>query len=439
MSNIQITEGLTETQIQGIKFLVKHRKGIIGCKVGKGKTRIVVEYADIIHKVKERPINVLVITKKNLPDKFVEEVHKWGITSQDITWFVQTHHQFMSLDAVMVARSVPMDLIIIDEAHGFRNRKGKLAGNLKKLCNHQVKHHNAIVVPVTGTPYVNFDYDIWVLLNFIDPIKFSSFWDFVKQYFNTSISRHQNQQIDGIKDKEKFRKEMEEYIYVGDITNEFPEPNVVCINSSNETSEIYDMVADLRDRGFASSGDTFIDNAHHLAFITTTRKLGSFPYLVSPALGLGWKIQWILDNIKKMETPIVIGACFPSGFEKLKEELEKIIRKPVFILDSKHGDQQKTIQAFKKQGGILLCSVHVAEGFDLQEAKNIIVLDKHWTHKTNHQFLGRVLRKGLEHTVNVYELVDSQLGDAFVEDILLDKERFIRYMEILSLNAKQNN
>jgi SNF2 family DNA or RNA helicase len=345
----------------------------------------------------------------------------------------------MDINAVLHARSVELDMIIIDEAHNFRNRNGKLAKNLKKLCNHQVNHNKCIVIPITGTPYVNFDYDIWTLLNFIDPVQFSSFWDFVKQYFDTSINRYQQQEINGVRDKEKFRKKMEDFIFVGDITDEFPEPNKYKVVGRDETGLIYSFVNDLREEGFAQAGDTFMDNSHHLSFLTAVRKLGVFPYLVSETLGLGWKVEWILENIKTMETPVLIGCCFPSGYPRLKEELEKVVKCPIHILDGGSGNQERTIADFKTVGGVLLCSVHIAEGFDLQNVRNVVILDKHWTHKTNEQFLGRVLRKGLQHTVNVYDLQDNNLGDAHVEGILKDKDRFNKYMDILSLNAKQNN
>lgn len=68
------------------------------------------------------------------------------------------------------------ELIIIDEAHEFRNRKAiRFKDDLKKI-------KSLYFFALSGSPQVNELGDMWPLLNYIDPMKWSSYWQFVMRH-----------------------------------------------------------------------------------------------------------------------------------------------------------------------------------------------------------------------------------------------------------------
>src|SRR5437763_5435930 len=68
------------------------------------------------------------------------------------------------------------DTAIVDEAHFLRNWKSKQSEAIFKIkANYRY--------PLTGTPSVKHGSDVYGLLHFIDPIRYSSYWQFTERYW----------------------------------------------------------------------------------------------------------------------------------------------------------------------------------------------------------------------------------------------------------------
>ncbi len=69
------------------------------------------------------------------------------------------------------------DGIIVDEVHRCKDRKSANFKAIKKFNKVETRLY------LTGTPAPNKPWDVWAILNFICPTVFTSYWNFIHEYF----------------------------------------------------------------------------------------------------------------------------------------------------------------------------------------------------------------------------------------------------------------
>lgn len=89
------------------------------------------------------------------------------------------------LDFQTVILDIPFQFVIVDEAHRLKNKNAKILGALKQLpCKR--------VLLLTGTPIQNNTGELWSLLNYIHPEKFSCHETFRREFGDLS----KNEQVE---------------------------------------------------------------------------------------------------------------------------------------------------------------------------------------------------------------------------------------------------
>ena len=91
------------------------------------------------------------------------------------------------LDFPTVILDIPFQYVVVDEAHRLKNKNAKILGTLKQLpCKR--------VLLLTGTPIQNNTTELWSLLNYIHPEKFTYVEDFKRQFGDLS----NNEQVESL-------------------------------------------------------------------------------------------------------------------------------------------------------------------------------------------------------------------------------------------------
>lgn len=67
--------------------------------------------------------------------------------------------------------------VVVDEAHRMKDRKTLTAQAIMKFKKVPRR------IAVTGTPCTNKPWDVWTILNWLRPKEYSSYWNFVNEYF----------------------------------------------------------------------------------------------------------------------------------------------------------------------------------------------------------------------------------------------------------------
>lgn len=324
---------------------------------------------------------------------------------------------------INILDSLVFDACIVDEAHYLRNYKTSQSKAIYKI---QAKKRYAL----TGTPSTKNGTDVFGILHFLDPKKFSSYWQFSERYFIINDNHWGGKEIG----KPKTHREGELLGVLGQISVKRTRDEVmkwlpktvhqtIPLQMEGKQLKLYnDMLNDF----YAVDGDTEIDTMNALAQLMRLRQICLDPSLLgfdAPSVKLNALYEFAEDN----EEPFIVMSSFSSLFPKLKEELEKRGKK-VGIISGKQSQKEKFQIAESFQKGnidILLCNIIAAgTGFTLDRADTIVFLDRDFTPTNNEQAQDRIVPTTEErnHSITIIDLVCGDSIDERINEILENKE-----------------
>jgi superfamily II DNA or RNA helicase len=92
----------------------------------------------------------------------------------------------------------PVETVLFDEAHRLRVRDSGQGTAGRELCWNTNRSYL-----LTGTPYYKGDQDIWHLLHCVAPERFSSYWDFIREWFTVNWYAPHTPKIYGVSRKKR--------------------------------------------------------------------------------------------------------------------------------------------------------------------------------------------------------------------------------------------
>jgi chromodomain-helicase-DNA-binding protein 7 len=167
--------GLGKT-VQAITFL-EHLLRVEGVR---GPFLVVVPLSTLPHWQREiegwTELNVVLYQGNKLNRQAIRE-YEWfypGTQTLKFHILLTTYEMLLAEDWTELAKIV-WRVAIIDEAQRLKNNNSKLLQHLRQL---QLEHR----ILLTGTPIQNNTSELWTLLNFIEPLKFSSHEQFLQEF-----------------------------------------------------------------------------------------------------------------------------------------------------------------------------------------------------------------------------------------------------------------
>ena len=135
------------------------------------------------------------------------------------------------------------------------------------------------------------------------------------------------------------------------------------------------------------------------------------------------EIERIVNEKNQRNEKVIIFSAFTSYLTKLNKYLDnKSIENTIILSKDSITARQKKIENWKKSktNNILIMNYVIgAEGLNLVEANNIILLDTWWNFSLEAQAIARVKRIGQTQKINVYRLLMSNT----IEDLILQKSQ----------------
>lgn len=404
-------------------------------RTGKTPTSIIL--------MKEKCFNsILIVCPASLIWNWKKEFEKWytecavyvatGTKKQRQTIYTRFEGQVYGTPTVLIIskdtwKSEPLDYkfdaVFIDEAHFLRNRKSKQTEAILKI---KADHRYCL----TGTPTVKHGSDIFGILHFLYPKKFTSFWQFVERYFVVTEDYMGRRELGEVKAgrKDEF-KELIGFISVQrkreDVMKWLPDKQRITIYSQMDKKQLK-MYNDMAEDMLAIDEDVEVDTALVLTQLLRLRQLCLDPRLVGfKETGAKTKalLEWLDDN----REPVVIMSMFTSYYDLIVPDIEKLGLK-VGRLDGKMSNTQKDQSATDFQAGkidVLLCNILSAGvGFTLDKAKVILFMDKAWNPSDNEQAEDRVVptTEDKNHAHEIISFVIENTVDERINDILEHKK-----------------
>lgn len=334
----------------------------------------------------------------------------------------------------LAALTFAHDVLVIDEAHYLRNRETAQSKAIYSLGKH-ARHRYAL----TGTPTVKHPSDVFGILHFLYPDKFSSYWAFINRYFDTAsngfgteignLKKHRATELSDLIDAmttQRLRKDVMQWL-------PDKQKTVHYVRLSKKQEKLYlqmaeDFIAKL------DESDDGIDAQNVLAQLMRLRQICLEPSL----LGLDTpsaKTEALLEAIEDgtYDEPIIIMSMFTSYLKHLAPQIQAL-GKRVGMIHGEMSNKEKndTAQAF--QAGkidVLLCNIISAgTGFTLDRGEVIIFTDKAWNPSDNEQAEDRITptQKDRMHKHTIVSFVCENTVEQHIERILERKQSLTSFI-----------
>lgn len=342
------------------------------------------------------------------------------------------------------------DFVLLDEAHRIKNRKAKWTQAIKELSRH-AKHRHVM----TGTGFINDPSEIWSLLNFLEPQRFRSYWQFRWRYcreeewsgFRKVVGIRENRIDEFIALRKEFgpRRTMEE------VHSDIHQPieTKIGVELSSVQRRMYDETVRylrmLDQQGYPIRSPNVVAQIQRLRQVTAATpelegveidgiKPRQIVRLVEPSSKLDAvmeiieSIGWDAENRRQ----VVVFSVFRDTLELLKVRLKKA-GVTYIHLEQRDSDQvrfEKWHELFpRKEHQVFLSTIDLGgESINLTPASYCIFIDKSWSPAKNAQAVGRVYRPGQRDVVEIFYIHANRTIDTKVES---DVKRKVNWFHLL--------
>jgi len=322
--------------------------------------------------------------------------------------------------------AVEHDVCIVDEAHYLRNSDTKQSQAVYTI-GYNAKHRYAL----TGTPTVKHPADVFGILKFLYPHKFTSYWQFIERYFEIidngwgkELGKPKAHRVAELQDlidamsTQRLRKDVMQWLPDKQYHKHY------CRMDSKQEKLYKSMLDDF----FAQEGDNVIDTQNVLAQLTRLRQLCLDPALLgfdAPSSKTESLIEAIEDGT--YDEPIIIMSMFTSYLNLLKPMIEKLGKRVGMITgEMSNADKEGNARAFQRgEVDVLLCNIISAgTGFTLDRGEVIIFTDKAWNPSDNEQAEDRITptQQDRLHKHFVVSMVCQNTVDEKIERLLDNKQ-----------------
>ena len=324
------------------------------------------------------------------------------------------------------------DALIIDEAHRLKNRNAKRTKELHRLAKVCARRWL-----FTGTLIRNCYTDVFAPLAFVDPIRFSSYWNFVNIYLETTPNHFGGVDIIGLKDKDEFNAMLSVYTYMltkEDVMQELPQKvyTTYPLDMKKEQAKIYKQM----EKEFIAELDSGLDVVAPttIAKLIRLRQICLSPALLHDESGRRGPhesakievLEELIEQLSNEERRFIIFTYF-RGFIPFVEEIlrDRKIKYDVIVGGQKSKERMKIQEDLTsgKIDAIIGTAQSMGEGMNLQAADTAIFCDLDWVPANNIQAEDRIHRGDIKDCPHIIKLTHLNTVEQDILDTISRKER----------------
>ncbi|MCC7376023.1 MAG: DEAD/DEAH box helicase [Verrucomicrobiales bacterium] len=418
-------------------------RALLSDEVGLGKT---IEAGLVLREYVTRGMvrRFLVVTQPSLVDQWAEELSdKFGletITTNDAArgdperfWrespgIVASLHTLKQPAHLAVARHVPWDLLIVDEAHHLRNPNSQ-AWQAVNVIPRQ------FLLLLTATPVQNSLEELYHLVTLLQPGQLPSPKEFRSRFIDPRRPRQP-------REPEELRRLLQQVMIRNTRSNagiQLParRAHTVLFRTSEAEGRFWkDWQNEFRDAltrlpaAQASLWGRLLLQAAGSSPAAWREALARFPdaaaalrWRESAVLDEGWRAKCqLLPPLAKQEGGVVVFTQFLATQYAIAEALRSE-RVPVTVINGETpaAQRQSLTDAFRHQGGALLLSRSGTEGRNLQFSSCLVNFDLPWNPMEIEQRIGRLHRLGQTRPVHIHNFVAEDTLQFHLLELLQEK------------------
>lgn len=440
--NIQKLNYQTRTALRVLGPL--RGRALLSDEVGLGKT---IEAGLVLKEWLTRGMvkKFLVLTVPSLVDQWEEELaDKFNLTVattnhaaaradaaqfwRENTGIVASLHTLKQPAQLEVARTVPWDLVIVDEAHYLRNRDSQAWQAVNALPRQ-------FLLLLTATPVQNSIEELYNLVTLLQPGQLPTPKEFRARFIDPKRPRQP-------REPEELRRLLNQVMIRNTRANaglNLPPrraETVVFEARDDERAFWQSWETELRAElaklpaGQASLWGRLLLQAGGSSPSAWRSALEKFPnreaaraWRERAPLEESWKRKCeLLPPLTRAEGGLVIFTQFLDTQAALAESL-RAARVETFVVNGSTpaAERQPITEQFRKSGGALLLTHSGTEGRNLQFCHRLVNFDLPWNPMEIEQRIGRLHRLGQQHPVRIYNLVQAGTLQEHLLQILQEK------------------
>lgn len=314
--------------------------------------------------------------------------------------------------------SCNFDLIIIDEAHYFKNREAKRTQALFLLCK-KIQY----ILALTGTPITSVPAEIWPILHILDPKRYKSFFSFAFKFCGpkrmpwgwdykgaTKIDVLYKRLVRTCLIRRKF----------DDVLKDVPKTSIHIVPMEIVRRHEYQEALD----DFIIWLSKFMSSSK-LRRIMKAQRLIKYGYLLRlvARLKLKYVMRWVDAFLSEKEGKLILFATHKRVIKRLAERYEGVA---VIVDGSVSNDERKRrYRAFQTNDRIRLLignTQAAGVGWNGQVAQTVAFCEFPWTPGLMKQAMGRVRRIGQKKKTRAYILTAHKTIEEKLLRLLQDKQ-----------------
>lgn len=381
--------------------------------------------------------------------------------------FKNGHEHHLQVAEYPELSSITWDIIVMDESHhALASTKNVSSKNVTQSRVGAVRLRrclapDGIALAMSGTPFRSRLTKSWGTLNWLDPVRFSSFWDFADRHFEVQDGRYGKILAGGAKipvpkDMEFFQAELRPY-YLSRTKEEvapdlppvsyagYPPPSReygtpgIWLEMDTKQKRAYDEMVRMA-RAQLEAGE--ITAVGVLAELTRLRQFAcSYGALTAveemipalPSNKLDWIIEFLLEK-EGNENKVVLSSSFTKLIELSAAAIAKEFRDPGYVgtLTGKTTPRQRLDLVRKFQdpdSDMRVCFINSragGEAITLDAADDMIFTDLPWTSDETEQVENRIHRVSRIHRVTMYRLGSLGTVDEKIAALNDDQKAVLR-------------
>ncbi len=268
--------------------------------------------------------------------------------------------------------------VIADEAHRMKNRNTQQSKIIRSI---KARYKYAL----TGTPIVNRPDELWAILNFIDPKRFSSYWRFFEQHILAVPKPFGGFEVLGVRDPQGFKQMLQPYML-----RRLKQTVLTQLPPKTYTKMYLDLLPkqrkayeEMRQQFITElEDDTVVSAANALGQMVRLRQIASGLELLSDvecSVKLDAAEEFIAD---RNGAPLVVFTMFVGMAKSLFARLAK----KGYAVELVYGavaqeDRDAAVKRFQAgQAQIIILSIAVGgEGITLTHADTALFLEQSWS------------------------------------------------------------
>lgn len=425
-------------QREGVYFAAKAGRCLIADEMGLGKTIQAIAAAELMRK--ELHISrVLVICPTSLKYQWKSEIEKFsdneGLVvegnplarapqySRDESFYKIVSYHTAGND-LQVINEQYFDLIILDEAQRIKNWKTKISHNIKKV-------QSTYAFVLTGTPLENKLEELYSIIQFIDPFRLGSLYNFLRKYQvndpeTGKVIGYQNlNEIGSILSDLMIRRTKKK------VLRQLPQRHDknLFVPMTEEQQQVHQECSDLVARlvhkwkrlGFLPEKD----RQRLLINLNLMRMACNSTYIIDQQTRHDTKIEELMNILEEIIGAQTEKVVIFSQWERMTRLVARELEEKNIQFEYLHGGvpsakRKDLFTNFSKnpETRVFLSTDAGGLGLNLQAASYMINLDIPWNPATLEQRIARIYRMGQKRKVSIINLVSTGTIEHRMLDVL---------------------